>query len=348
MGINIKEIIRGFKKNKLTTLINLIGFVFSMAICLTIFLFVKNELNYDKGFKDQSMAFRVLRNVSTGDESYKTPKLAGPYFEVFKLELEGQSSSVFRVYKSDELIKYKENSFIEDNFFYVDEDFFGLWNYNFLQGNPENVLSIPNSIVISKNIAKKYFGDVSAIGEIIELQGGQKYTVNGVIDTKERPSHFEFDFIASMSIMEKLPFTKDWDAHAMNLYFVLNSAKSLDDMRSLEDRISTKYLDNQQAKTKFHFQKFGDIYFDNTAEYDQAKHGQKSIVLSFLAIGILIVVIAIANFINLSMIQYNLRLKSLGMKKILGSTSNHLMIVSIIESAITIILSLFIACGLFY
>lgn len=343
MNVNIKEVLRGYKGNKLTTFINLIGFTFSMAVCITIFLFVKNELDYDKSFAKADKAYRVLRSITDEDKNIRTPRLAAPYLDVFKLELEGQAEQVFRVYKSEELITYKDNSFIENSFYYTDPGFFDLWDYEFISGNPEDVLQDPNAVVISEAIAAKYFGTASPIGELIELGGGSPLAVRGVIKTDEKPTHLRFDFIASLQLMKNFAFVKDFNVHTMNLYFVLGREKSRDDLYDVALQLSNKYLIDQENLTAFQFQPFEEVYFDTDTKYDVAVHGQKTLVLSFMAIGILIVVIAIANFINLSMVQYNLKLKKVGMKKILGSNSKQLMIESLTESAMAIIISLTVA-----
>lgn len=340
MITSIREVFRQLSRGRLSTSINLLGFTLSTAVCLTIYLFAFKELTVDRTF-NHTDSYRVIRQISDANQTISTPKIASPFRDAFSLEFGDLVNQVVRVYKSDELVRYGNDTFIEDNFFYVDKGFFEIWNYPFVAGNANHSLTVPNSVVISKSMAAKYFKDAHPIGEVLFLENSQ-LTVSGIIDTDRYPSHLKFDFVANIERLNKFSFVKDWDAHTMNIYLQANKTASEEELRLMLQQAFRKYKADASSGSTVFLQPFGEIYFDQSTQFDDAAHGQKLMIFAFVGIGVLVILLVLSNFINLAIAQFNFKLHSVGLKKILGVVNGQLIVSVIFESALIVLPATFI------
>jgi putative ABC transport system permease protein len=342
----IKWAIRSILKFRLYSAIKIGGLGIALAVSLIIFHFVRIEYNVDADITHKKHSYRLLRLIEDGNSSYKSATFSSPFKEALLQDLQGKAENIIRVYKSDELVIYEDKNFIEENFIYADTGFFNLFNFQFELGNPHTALRSPGSIILTKETSQRYFGGEDPLNKTLLVDNKYHYTVTGVIEKNKFKSHLDFDFVASIETLDNLPFMKDWDANTLNLYLI--ARKDIGQtLKNDFSSLSEKYFYKQKAQannTSFLLQEFRDIYFENDVRFDIARHGDKKVLYSFLAIALIVLVIAASNFVNLSTALYYQKLKSTAVKKILGITKYSLFTYSLVESFITIFTALAFAC----
>ncbi|MFI5139353.1 MAG: ABC transporter permease [Sphingobacteriales bacterium] len=214
--INLKLAFRNIFHNKLYSAINLIGLSVASAFCILVYLYVKNEQSFDRFHHDQGQLFRVEESAIYGSPTWdKTQKNFFSFLmkdaeqknmvqtpPVLAIDLKRNFPEIQNAVRleglGDQIVRVGNQSFKEvDNLTYADADFFSVFNFPLLVGNPSTVLSGQNSIVISERLAKKYFGKSDAIGKVISLPNLNKllYTVAGISKNFPSNSSFQYDMV---------------------------------------------------------------------------------------------------------------------------------------------------------
>ena len=195
---------RNFKRNYVYTAINILGLTLGLAIGLIILLFLVNELTYDSYHNNAKNIYRLYTSIQFGDRAkMEDPKVnapLGPYL----LENFPDVISQTRISPKQTLkFKINDSEFMEDMYF-ADSSFFQIFTLKFLYGNKNNALIEPFSLVITKSLAKKYFGNNNPIGEIITDSKKRNYTITAVIEDVPENSHFKFDVLSSFSTLDNI------------------------------------------------------------------------------------------------------------------------------------------------
>src|SRR5580698_408881 len=197
----IKTAFRGLMKNKGFTFINVFGLTLGLATCLLIVFYVFDELSYDRYNTKADRIYRLNNDIKFGgmENSYAvTPAPTGPALKADFPQLEEVARLSDRggnqVRKGDQDIQ-------EDRMVYADSNIFKVFTLPMLQGDPSKALVAPHTVVITEDIAKKYFGRVNAVGEVFTLNDSIRYKVTGVIKNIPAQSHFHFDFFMSMATL---------------------------------------------------------------------------------------------------------------------------------------------------
>ena len=346
----IKIAVRNVRKNKIYSLINILGLTIGIAGFLLIYLFINNELSYDNFHKDKDKIFRVIRTSVLDGAKRKIGYTSAPFADALINDFPEEIKSVVRVYSGNGLVTYKDKSFNEEKFYVADSNFFSFFSFPLGAGNPSTVLSQPNSLVISEKVAHKYFGDENPIGKILVVDKTNHLKITGI--SKEYPgnSHLDFDFVASISIFKNLPFFKEWWDNGLLTYVKLPSADFRNDLESKFPQFMDKYLGSSFRKTGLKtglaLEPLKDIYFDNDINYDPAKHGDKTILYVFTIISFFILLIACINFMNLSTAHASKRAKEVGLRKAVGAHRKNLIIQFLAEAFILTIISALLALAI--
>lgn len=235
----LKTAFRHFKRAKLYSLINTLGLAIGMACCILTFLYVQYEYSYDKYHENAENIYRVIRdepeNVPRGGTTMENSCPAA-LSEALNNNIP-EVANVTRVRKDRVSIELKGNFFPEDKFFYADQEFLEIFTFPFLFGNPKTALREPFSLVITQDMAEKYFGEENPVGKtlkyLFEFMGNQKeseLTITGVLKNVPQNSHFTFDFLASnetlFAIHDQRMF--GWgDGISFKTYVLLNSNHDL-------------------------------------------------------------------------------------------------------------------------
>ena len=350
---NFKIAWRGLAKNKGYSMINIIGLAIGLACSFLISLYILDELSFDKYHIQRDQIHRIVH--SWKDDMGKQgpeqvwgdypvgPALQAEFPEIEKIvQFSGQSSI---------LLKYGEKSFQEDHIFFMDSTAFDLFSWEMIKGNPHTALIEPYSIVLTESTAKKYFGDEDPIGKAIEggETGGRAnpgvYKVTGVMKDVPKNSHLNFDALMSMSSFRKSwkePF-EEWGYVDFYTYFKLAKGKSIEELKAKIPAFLERNKAFTEGKYAINFESLNDLYLHSKAERQPGKTGNMQNLYIFAIIGVFILCIACANFMNLSTSRSMERAKEVGIRKVVGAGKKRLILQFMQESLILVILAAILA-----
>ncbi|WP_439697749.1 ABC transporter permease [Mucilaginibacter sp. AW1-7] len=340
---------RNLYKQKVFSLIHILGLTMGITVCLMIFLYIMNEFSVDKFHKQGKNIYRVMRGFDPAKP--RVPYLSGPYAPALLNDYPQDIKMAVRVSPQNNLVSFGEKAFNEKKVYAVDAGFFKLFTFPLLKGDAATALDNPNSVVLTETTAKKYFGSAdNAMGKVVQFDKQLNLKVTGVAKDVPSNSHLDFDLVMPIANYTKNPGFDVWINNGLFVYVLLNEHSS---PAALEHRF-TQFMDKYMGKD---MQKFGakfdlsltqlnDIYFEQYSAFDNVKHGDKTVVFIFISIAALIMLIACINFMNLATIRAVERSKEVGMRKVMGALRNHLIWQFIGESLMLALISCALSIGL--
>lgn len=355
--------IRSILKHKFYSFINIIGLVIGMTCCLFIYIYVQDELSYDKFHKDYQNIYRVgLHGKIAGQEIF-TSNSCIPLGPAMTEEIPGveEMLRVIQASRSTGVpFRYEEVVFLEDKVLYADSNFFSFFTFDLLQGDAETVLNEPNSIVLTERLANKYFPNAEAVGKTL-LVGNDKLPIKVTGIAKESPtnSHLRFNAVISYLTVEK-SFYQGWTGNSIQTYFKKSPATSVSGINEkLEDMVE-KYVGQElEAGLGIKFEEFrkqGGIYsykayaledthLKSVYQDDLEPSGNITYVYIFSGIGVFILILACINFMNLSTARSAGRAKEVGLRKTLGSQRGQMIGQFLSESFVYGFIALILSLG---
>ncbi|MEQ8925036.1 MAG: ABC transporter permease [Fulvivirga sp.] len=331
MGINanyLKVAVRGFKNDKTNMVLSLVGLVVALACAMVIYTIVDYQLSFDTFHTKADRIYRINYDETKNPRSDRVlptvgPPL-GPAIKEFFPEVE--EAVRFR-YTPNQIVTYGDNTFYEDKIFYADPSLLTAFSYPLAKGNPNRALEKKNNIILTSEVAKKYFGDDDPIGKNLEV-GEELLVVSGVFEPLPSNTHFPFDFIRPFDAFEVpygYPVTlDDWGWISFHTYVLLKEGT---DYKALEAKIpdfaKTHFEEERLNNFDYKFQPLSEIYFSNV--YDEVNvKGNYAYVYALSCVGILLLVLAAFNFTNISTAKSLTRALETGVRKALGSSRNAL------------------------
>ena len=344
----IKTALRSFLNHKFFSLINLFGLSLGLGVAILIALYISSELSYDKFHTRGDQIYRVLRIGDINDNEYLIGVTSGPYGPALKNDFPESIKEVVRVRPGEALVSYDDRSFLEKKFFLADKNFFEIFSFPLTVGDPAHVLANPNSIVITQEMAHKYFGNSDPIGQSLRVDDQFDFIISGVAP-KPRNSHLEFDFVASLGAIENFEWFQEWWNNGLFTYVLIDTPEEAEKVESQLPAFIDKYLGDDFRKSGRRvdptLQPLSDIYFQRETRYDPALHGDKDAVYSFALIALFILVIACINYMNLATARAGRRAKEIGVRKVLGAAKMKLIFQFFSESLLMTILAMTVAAG---
>jgi putative ABC transport system permease protein len=328
--------VKNFRKQKLFSLINILGLTVGITCCLMIFLFIMNEFSYDRFHKNGKDIYRIYRVGNTNGEARNIPWVSPPYAKALANDYPDAVKSATRVSPDNDLVVYNNISFNEKNIYLVDSNFFTFFSFRLLKGNPASVLNDPLSIVMTESAAKKYFGKEDPIGKVVDFNKKMRLKVTGIAEDVPANSHLDFDMVVPISNWKDSPWMNQWPNNGLFTYLQLNSAVHPDQLQKLFPQFMDKYLGKFYREAGFKMdlvmKPLQGIYFEGENPFDGVKHGSKKMVYIFMSIAVLILVIACINFMNLATARATDRSKEVGLRKVMGAVRRQLAWQFIFES----------------
>ena len=325
-----KITIRNLWKNKIFSLINIFGLAIGLACCILIFLFIRNELSYDKFNVHADNIYRV---TSIADGPAGKTNLAvtpSPWAPLMKKDYP-EIKKYVRILKDQKSLvgqPGREHSY-EKNFLFCDSTFFEVFSFSLLKGDLHHALDAPNSIILTKETAKKYFGDIDPIGKVLEVTASHGNTymlqVTGIAAEPTPRSHFTFSALISMQTLGDV--SNWWSFHMFHTYVLLNNEGSKNLLENKFKQFSEKYINNNPAadgEQEIHLQPVTDIHLHSQLIGEIGENGDITYVYVFSGIAIFVLLIACFNFMNLSTVRSLQRAKEVGLRKVVGAERSQL------------------------
>ena len=348
--------IRNMNRQKSYTFINLFGLATGIAACVLILLYVQNELSYDKYLKEHERIFRVSRSWynADGKVNLHLGHLAPPFSPLMKMDFEGVIEESVRFLKHDPLIKANEKEFEEDNFFFADPEFLSVFSWNMIQGDPETALQEPYSLVLTRSIAKKYFGDQDPMGKTMNYSNSLDLKVTGIIEDIPESSHFHPTMFAPMILVEEYyggreQFMSNWGSNNFSTFVKLYPDVDPDEFEGSLAGFIDRHLEQPEMGkasdyNKLQIMNIADIHLHSHLDSEIEQNGDIAYVSLFGIIAVFILVIACINYVNLATARSTKRAREVGIRKVMGAYRQRLFNQFLSESMLYAIIALLIAC----
>ena len=358
-GSFFKVAFRIFYKYRSYTLVNVFALAIGLASSIIIFLYVENEYSYDRFHQHAREIYRIgiAGNVSGNRLNHAVtsaplaPALVKEIPEVEKALRIGRFGAW--------LIRYGDIKNNEDNIIFADSTFFEIFSFPLVSGNPQLVLDRPESIVLSRKAAQRYFGNDNPIGRKLRVENDSTfYEVTGIMEDVPQNSHMHFDMVASLSTLDKYINGNTWVINNLYTYIQVKEGTKQDSLELKIQSMVGKYvvpayykmlsveaneMSGTENRYEFVLQPLTDIHLKSDLEAEFEPGGNSQYVTIFSVLALLILVVACINFMNLATASTANRAKEVGIRKIAGSDKRILIQQFLTESMLITGLSLVMA-----
>jgi putative ABC transport system permease protein len=362
----LKIALRQLRKQKMYSAIKIGGFALSIAACILIGLYIKDELGYDKSYPDTNRIYRLVEYYTHDGKVEKGDDYPAPISKALKAdfpEIEKSArlmpNSLFQNAGSNELRRADqvENAH-EEGFTYADPDLLVILKTPMVYGDRTKALAEPNTMVISKRKADKYFPNQNPVGKVMYLNNDKTkpYTIGGVMENPPKNSHLQYDFLLTLTGIEFYQGEQtNWNASNYPDYVLVKPGTNVDQLNKkitadinknyfLPALLSISFKDAEKLlqKLSYKLQPISDIHLKSYDIQDEFQHGDIRFIWLFGAIAGFILTIACINFVNLSTAKSANRAKEVGLRKVVGSTRHGLINQFLAESLLYSVLSFII------
>ncbi len=333
---------RNLVKHKVFSLINVIGLTIGLSASFVIGLMIYYDATFDTFHKDGDRIYRVVSDFYSPEGTFHNSGVTVALEDAIQDNSNFEAVTGFYIERPN-VVENREadiNVKWPKNVVFTDEDYFDIFQYNFLAGNKETALSNPNNVILTESRAAQYFPKLSpdaVVGKILVYNDSLNVKVTGIVENfKERTDVIFEEFISAPTLLNTRLrndfITKNWNStnSSSQLFVKVNSTANFENIQEEFDALATKHLDeysrNHGQSRKFKLQPLSDIHFNEDYgiyDWDQGQ-ASKSLLTNLGLIAIFLLVLGCINFINLNTAQASQRAKEIGIRKTLGSSRKQL------------------------
>jgi putative ABC transport system permease protein len=338
---------RNIKRYKGYSSINIIGLAVGLACCILILLWVQDELSYDRFHAKADDLYRAVTEYQKTVPSTHYWPVCAPLAPALKEDYPKIIKATrFTRLRREQPVKYGDKSLLEAQICLTDPDFFEMFTFPLLQGDPASALSNPNSLVITEEMATKYFGSENPLGKTLNINNEHDFTVTGIMKNIPHNSHLKFDFLVPFIRIED--FEKEWavlDNWTLNgfaTYVLLQKNTSLQELNHKIKDFILKHV--AESKDLLYLQPLKDIHlYSSHIQFGIEGQGNIKYVYIFSVVAFFVLIIACINFMNLATARSSNRAKEVGLRKVVGARRPQLIGQFFCESVLMALLSLILA-----
>ena len=342
--------LRNLFRNRISSLVNILGLAIGMAAFILIIQYVRFELSYDNFHQKEEHIYRLQQDRYNKGE-ISTQWAAGcsavgqALYENFD-----EVENFTRFQKIDGVLSFGEKKFREEEMYMADTSFFDIFSFKVLKGDPHTGLGEPLKMMLSQSIAHKYFGDQDPLGESMRFNGGLELEVIGVFEDAPRNSHLKPDIIASWETMVRFrgpDINTAWQWDAFFNYIQLHPESDYKEFEAkipafVEEQIGEN-LESSGAGVIFNLQPLRSIHLHSDFMFEAEPNGNARSVYALVVIAVFLVIIAWINFINMSGARSLERAREVGMRKVTGAFRSQILVQFLIESVLMNLLAILLA-----
>lgn len=342
---------RNLMKYKFISGINLFGLTVGLTCCLLILAYIINELSFDKYNKNAKNIYRVERTFLNPETKAKSLELGtiAPPFAPYLLNDFKEIKKLTRLYPNGNTsFKYEDKMFTEKNVYFADENLFDVFKVDVLKGNPAKALNDPYSVMLTEEIAKKYFGNDEPINKMVRLDNQLTCKVTGVYKAFPSNAHLHptmmisFNTLKDSAVYGEENLRTNWGNNSFLTYIVLSSTYNPKNLEAQFPAFQNRNIKEDGDPGKFkpsdysilNLKKLTDIHLYSHTDYEAEENGDIKRVYIFSAIALFILLIACINYMNLSTARSVLRAKEIGVRKVVGARRPELIAQFLSESVL--------------
>lgn len=334
--------LRSLLRKKTDSLTSIAGLAIGMACCLLILLFVADELSYDQYHVNKNRIFRLATGIQ-GSNFSGLAKVNGPWGPAAKEDIPEVEQVARFVIAGQMVMAQGDKKFYEPGGLYADSTTFRIFSFPFAAGDPHTALTEPNSVVLTRPLAEKYFGNSDALGQTLNLDN-QEFIITGILDQIPLNSHFTYRYLISMMSLSH-PQKDSWTSwNQFYTYFLLKEGASPEVVAGKVKHVLQKNMDAGTAANYSPFlQSLTSIHLHSNLGREMEPNSNVTYLYVFSSIAVLILAISCANFINLATAQASARGKEIGVRKVNGARRMQLASQFLVEAFVISLTSLALA-----
>ncbi len=327
----LKTAFRSLLKNKGFSVLNIFGLAIGITCASLIFLWVEDELNYDKSFPNRDTVYKVLTNQDYNGDIYTFDATPGQLAPTLKSDIPGIAYATHfngenHLFAINDKVLYKYGA-------YVDDDFYTMFSLQFVEGNLKNVASDINGIVITQKTAQQFFNtDKNVVGKTVKIDNDKYYKITGVITDLPENVSLKYSWLASFKAYQKdKEYLKFWSNNSTSTIVQLDKNANFDLVSKEVKKMIPAHTDNNgRTYGILHAMKNWRLrdHFEDGVQIG----GRIDNVRLFFIIACIILIIACINFMNLSTARSSQRANEIGVRKVLGSKRSHLIVQFFLEA----------------
>ncbi len=369
----LKLTFRNFKKQKYYAILNIFGLALGVASVIIISKYVIQEQGFDRFYEHSHQIFRLNTSYKNQDDHTIYATTPPPLHEVLIEEVPEVKAATVLFKWGDYTLRPDNNFehvFRETNVWHAGKDFFKVFNYGWIEGDPETALSEPDYVVLPKSVAIRYFGveafeNKTILGKSLlgGKDGGHARKITGIIEDQPANSHIDFDILVPAMSLKDIHESQNWSWNIMHTYFRLDNKVKVNDgnlnaVKQKLHQITKKYaipsfgfnsyqeFENTGSSFEYLIQPLTNIHLHSNLLREMKANGNINYVYTFFIVGIFVLIIAVVNFVNLSTAQSGKRAKEVGVKKVLGSDRQLLLKQFLFESICYAFIAMIIGLGI--
>lgn len=348
----LKIAVRSLLRNKILSIINMAGLAIGISACLLITMYVLDELSYDRFHEKSDRIYRLTTITHLPNED-RAQAMSAPSMGQWLKENFPEVESTVRLGTSRRPLSFEKVQVPNTEIWYADSTLFDIFSFTLIKGNPKKALVEPYSIVLTESAAKRYFGTNDPFGKSMMFSDTIPLKVTGIIKDIPANSHIHMDVIVSRSSVPAmtgdLTYDKEWFLSVIYTYVLLNETNNPKTLEAKIKPVIAKHNADEQRTRKVNIthdiqlQPITDIHLKSHLHGEIGVNGHSTYVYLFLVVAILVLLIACANYVNLSTARSLRRAKEIGMRKVIGAKRQQLVTQLLGESLLITLASFILA-----
>ncbi|MDN3583336.1 ABC transporter permease [Mucilaginibacter flavus] len=355
----LRSALRNITRHKFISFINIFGLTIGLTCCLLIVVYVVNELSYDQFNANADDIYRVTRSFNTADgiDNLHLGAVAPPFGPLLKNEFPDIKKVTRILSNGSVVIRYKDKLFNEQGSYFADENFFDFFSIKTIHGDSKTALAEPFSVMLTPEMARKYFGDEDPMNKEFRFDNQYNFKVTGIFEPFPANAQLHpqlllsFNTLNDNAVYGKKGLETNWGNNAFFTYLLFPKGYNVDHVAAQFPAFLDKYVHfpGQPANfrelkfSKLHFQKLLDIHLNSHLDDELEQNGDIKRVYIFSAIALFILLIACINYMNLSTARSTLRAKEIGIRKVIGAQQKEIITQFLSESVLITAFSLILA-----
>ena len=338
---------RNIVGNPLFSTINIVGLAIGLACCILITIFVRHELSYDRHWNDAERIYRVTRDFF--GNNLELAAVAPPIAPLMKQDFAEVEDAV-RILQTTVTLARGDVRLREENMVIADTNLFEFFNLEFVSGDPESALARPTNVVLTERAVERYFGNEDPIGQTLNLMDQADVTVSGIIRDLPDNTHMAFEVIGSIEAIPLMLGPEELESWGSNNYYTYIRLPAGYDPANLEARFNDflvrHWSDNAESSSRLGLQRLTDIHLTSNRDGEWQANGSITLVYTFSAVALFVLLIACINFMNLTTARSTQRAREVGVRKVIGANRRQLITQFMGESIILTAIAMLLAVAL--